>query len=298
VSRDGTAEDVAVPPALYNDVRIAPDGQRFAVAMGTSGLADIWIYELARKSFTRLTFDGQSATPEWSADSRTVYFATLDASGVRTTFQRKPADGSREAEGVGRVDGRAYLGGLEEGARAAIIDLYGDAATRTNPGIYRFPLDAASQSQKASPIVDTPGLELAARLSPDRRWLAFHSSVTGTYEVYVRDLAGTGAQWQVTSTGGEEPNWSSDGRELFYRADRRLMVVPVETRGRFAAGPATPLLDGIYNLRSDTAISYDVAPRGDRFLMIRPADGGARTARLRVVLNLFDELARAMRADR
>lgn len=298
VSRDGTAEDVAVPPALYNDVRIAPDGQRFAVALGTSGLADIWVYELARKSFTRLTFDGHSATPEWSADNRTVYFATVDASGLRTTFQRKPADGSREAEAVGRVEGRAYLGGLEEGARSAIIDLYGDGATRSDAGIYRFPLDPASQSQKASPIVDTPGIEFGARLSPDRRWLAFHSSVTGANEVYVRDLAGTGAQWQVTTTGGEEPNWSSDGRELFYRADRRLMVVPVETRGRFTAGPATLLLDGIYNLRSETGISFDVSPRGDRFLMIRPAEEGARTARLRVVLNVFDELARAMKADR
>lgn len=76
------------------------------------------------------------------------------------------------------------------------------------------------------------------------------------------------------------------------------MVLPVETRGRFEAGPARLLVDGIYNLRSDTGISYDVTPAADRFLMVRPADEGAPTARVRVVQNVFAELARVMKSDR
>jgi eukaryotic-like serine/threonine-protein kinase len=296
LSRDGTAEDVPLPAALFNDIRIAPDGQRFAVAMGSNGRFDIWVYAYARKTFTRLTFDGHSATPEWSADNRMVYYASLAEGGVSTTFQRKPADGSREAEALGTVKGRAYLAGLEGGERSAFVNLYGDQ--RSNFGIFRVAFGASGEQLEPTPIMDTPAVEYAARLSPDRRWLAFQSSAGGTEEVYVRDLAGTGAQWQVTTTGGEEPNWSSDGRELFYRFDRRLMVVPVESRGRFNAGPARLLLDGVYNLRSDTGISYDVAPGGDRLLMIRPAEGGAQAAGVRVVLNMFDELARAMKADR
>jgi hypothetical protein len=53
------------------------------------------------------------------------------------------------------------------------------------------------------------------------------------------------------------------------------------------------VFDGVYNLRSDTGISYAVAPKGDRFLMVRPIDENTAST-LTVVTNWFTELRRLM----
>jgi hypothetical protein len=141
--------------------------------------------------------------------------------------------------------------------------------------------------------------EYGSSVSPDGRWIAYQSDESSRPEVYVRDLAGSGARWQVSTGGGEEPRWSRDGKELFYREDTRLLAVPVETRGRFEAGAPKVVVEGIFNLRSDTGVSYDVAPSGRRFLMVRPAVDRDRPVAVRVVLNWRDELETlaAPRAD-
>ena len=86
--------------------------------------------------------------------------------------------------------------------------------------------------------------------------------------------------------------WSADGKELFYRNRSTLMVVPVETRGRFEAGTPRPLFNGVYRMRSDTGISYGVDPKGERFLMIRSAEEGDSTDNVRIVLNWMEDVRR------
>jgi serine/threonine-protein kinase len=127
--------------------------------------------------------------------------------------------------------------------------------------------------------------------SPDRRWLAYQSDESGRAEVYVRDMSSGGGRWQVSTSGGEEPHWSQDGRELYYRNESQLMVVAVDTRTTFVPRPPVLLFDGVYNLRSNTGISYAVAPKGDRFLMVRLTDNNA-SSNLTVVTNWFAELRR------
>ena len=94
------------------------------------------------------------------------------------------------------------------------------------------------------------------------RWLAYQSDESGRAEVYVRDMSSGGGRWQVSTNGGEEPHWSPDGRELYYRNETQLMAVAVDTRTTFAPAHRRLLFDGVYNLRSDTGISYAVAPEG------------------------------------
>jgi len=104
-------------------------------------------------------------------------------------------------------------------------------------------------------------------------------------------MSGGGGRWQISTTGGEEPHWSPDGRELFYRNESQMMAVSIDTRGTFTPRTPTVLFDGVYNLRSDTGISYAVAPKGDRFLMIR-LTGENVTSTMLVVTNWFAELRR------
>ena len=68
-------EPLIKEPAAYSTPRYSPDGQRVAVAVfGTTG-SDIWVYDIPRNTFTRLTSNGNSIRPEWTPDGRSVVYA-------------------------------------------------------------------------------------------------------------------------------------------------------------------------------------------------------------------------------
>jgi len=131
-------------------------------------------------------------------------------------------------------------------------------------------------------------------VSPDGKWLAYQSDEGTRPEIYVRDLTGSGGRRQVSTTGGEEPHWSRNGDEIYYRNDTRFMVATVTTRTEFRSNPPQLLFEGVYNLRSDTGMSYDVDRITGRFAMLRPAGqtADAPAPRVRVVVNWIDEVRR------
>ncbi len=264
----------------HQEVRISPDGTRAVLLNGTSGNGDVWIYEFATNKYNRLTFSGDTAAPTWSADGKTVYYTSLDRSGTKSTIQKKLADGSRESESLGSIGGRAYLAWVDASERTAVVDSVNPASDRGD--ILRVAFGSSGDTRK---LVATPANEYAAAVSPGGRWLAYESDDTGVPEVYVRDLAGSGARWQVTVAGGEEPHWGRDGRELFYRTANRLMTIPIEQGDTFRAGNPRPLFDGIYYTGIESGRSYDVDPKSDRFLLVRPVEARESSSHVRVVLN-------------
>jgi len=280
----GAVEAVDLPPAVYNDLRIAPDGTRAAILVGTSGSGDVWIDDFPRGTFTRLTFTGVNATPLWSVDGRSIYYVAIDSTGLKTTILRKRADGSADAEVVATIDSRAYLEDIDVDGGLVL-----DQSTMSTGAMGDIVRLVPGSSTPPSRVVASPADEYAATLSPDGRWLAYQSNESGRYEVYVRELAG-GGRWQVSIAGGEEPHWSHNGRELYYRQDDVLMRAAIDLGAGFRVGTPETLLKGIYNLRSDTGMSYDVSPRDGRFLMIRSAEDERVVARIAVVLNWSEEL--------
>ena len=80
------------------------------------------------------------------------------------------------------------------------------------------------------------------------RWMAYASNESGKYEVYVRPFPEVNkGKWQVSTSGGNSPLWSPDGRELFYRSGDAVMAVPVETEPTFKPGKPTVLFRGTYS---------------------------------------------------
>src|SRR6185369_2591372 len=69
------------------------------------------------------------------------------------------------------------------------------------------------------------------QVSPDGRWLAYSSDESGVNQVYARSLSETGGKTRISAKCGQEPRWSRDGHELFYRdpASNQLVVVAVQT---------------------------------------------------------------------
>src|SRR4029453_15445660 len=77
-----------LPPDVYRQIRVSPDGRRLAL----SASGDIWIYEFARATLSRLTTDPRSDTnPLWTPDGERIIFTTFRA-GYPEMFWR-PADG-------------------------------------------------------------------------------------------------------------------------------------------------------------------------------------------------------------
>ena len=131
--------------------------------------------------------------------------------------------------------------------------------------------------------------EIGAVLSPNGRLVAYQSDADGRPEIYVRILGSSSGRWQVSNAGGEEPMWSPDGKFLYYRYSARLMRVPIVALEPFQAGLPAVLFEGIYEVRSDTNVSYHPHPKEPRILMTRIADVTA-SGSIRVMTRWFDEL--------
>jgi serine/threonine-protein kinase len=292
VDRTGAGQPLELPQGLYFDPRISPDGTRVAVVWQTltAGSGDVWISDLTRKTFTRLSFSGNASAPVWSADGKTIYYTHRDPTARRTTVMRKPADGSREAESLVVLDSRAYLKAVTPDGGLALIDYARVAAAGGSGEVSTLKLVA---NAKPESLVATTFDDFSGAWSPDGRWLAYQSDESGRAEIYVREMSSAGGRWQVSTMGGEEPGWSPDGHELYYRNETQMMAVSVDTRTTFAPTAPRVLFNGVYNLRSDTGVSYAIHPKGDRFLMVRLIEEDVASTML-VVTNWFADLRRLM----
>ena len=145
--------------------------------------------------------------------------------------------------------------------------------------------------RKAQPFLRTPFNESVPRFSPDGRWLGYISNESGRYEVYVQPYPGPGGKWQISTEGGTEPAWNSNGRELYYRNGDKMMAVDIATQPSFTAGKPRVLFEGRYVPSPATSPNYDVSPDGQRFLMLKPNEQEASApTQINVVLNWFEEL--------
>jgi dipeptidyl aminopeptidase/acylaminoacyl peptidase len=145
--------------------------------------------------------------------------------------------------------------------------IYGDGGLKTGHDLILLPMFG---DRKPEPFLDTQFNEVDARFSPDGRWIAYISNESGQNEVYVRSLpsAGPGVMRQISVAGGTSPSWRRDGRELFYLApDKRLMVVPVRAGVSFEAGSPIALFRAEVGDVVGRDTPYDVAADGQRFLI-------------------------------
>ena len=280
VDRDGGSTLVSDGWGSIRHPRLSPNGSRIVVNVVASAETgrDLWVYDLARDTRTRL-LEGGGSQPEWHPD------------GTRITFSGRPAadlfwkssDGSGDVESL--LEGVSILTSAWAPGGATLV-----FGRRTSPGVHDLWL--LPQDGEPSPLLETPFSERAPRFSPDGRWLAYHSDASGQYEIYVQPFPGPGQRELLSSDSGTEPMWSPDGRELFYRQGNQMMVVPIEVEPSFRAGKAQPLFDaGRFPSGSGLFTNYDVSSDGQRFLMIE-AEGNSGPARLHLVLNWAEELKR------
>ena len=281
VDRAGKAQPIALPPRAYAEPRLSPDGRRLALSIWEQG-RDVWVYDLERGSFTRIT-SGPTAEfmPLWSRDGRRLVYSS-----EHPVFELywKPADGTGTEEALLTSSFDKYPASFTPDGRTLV---YSEAGMQSASDILMLPLEG---QRKPVPVVNTRFEEMAPQLSSDGRWLAYQSDQSGRFEVYVQSFPGPGERHQVSTDGGTEPLWSRDGRELFYRQGDRVLTVPVRPGAAFQAGRPVVLFEGSFEHFRYHA-GYDVSPDSRRFVMVQ-RDPDTPPAQVRVVLNWFEDLQR------
>jgi Tol biopolymer transport system component len=286
VDRNGEIGEraLATPIERPSSPRLSPDGRRVALRTGSQGGQNIWVYALDGRPPIPLTVDGNNGMPAWSPDGTRVAFNSNRGGGF--ALYTVPADGSVLDPQPLRPDG-LDLNPLVWSVDEELILLRCCAAEDL--------LEAGLEPDaELHDVVVTDGLEYDAALSPNGRWLAYANDRTGQAEIWVKRYP-DGVPVRVSSTGGIEPRWSHDGRELFYLSGNAMMAVPVEAENDFSFSAAVELFDGPYRVsQGPYDHSYDVSSDG-RFLMILPsagADGAEGRSSIVVVENWFEELKR------
>ncbi len=292
VDRQGTAEPLAAPPHLYRGPSLSPDGGRVAVTI-TEPKADIWVYEIARQTLTRLTFEGsENQQPQWTPDGKRVTWRSI-REGVPGNLFWKLADGTGAAERLTTSEFRQNPGSWSpDGQFLAFHQRPSTGSSPTERDIWILPLEGERKPQS---ILQTQFNELGPVFSPDGRWLAYISDESGRNEIYIRPFPKVEeGKWQISTAGGVEPRWARNGRELFYRNEIGDQMIVVEITGEptFRAGTPRVLFEGIYQRSAGGAAFYDVRPDAQRFLMVQAGEQGAGAGQINVILNWFEELKR------
>ena len=269
----------------------SPSGRQIAFEMAAPKGRDIFTYDIALATFTRLTFDGSAERPSWAPDGKHVGFTRFESHVGAAAWIA--ADGSGTVEAL--LDSLSPdASGIREitfspDARFAVMR---DDAALTKRDLWLVPLKGASGNQGvATPLERTPFNELMPRVSPDGRSLAFVSDVSGSDEVYVRPFPGNGAHIQVSAGGGMEPVWSPDGRGLFYRSNGTFMLAALSAGSPPTVVARRTLFEDKY-VASPMHPQYDVTRDGRRLLVLEPAE--ANGEEISVVLGWVRELRAQM----
>jgi Tol biopolymer transport system component len=249
--------------------QISPDGKRLAVSMGDPQ-ADIWVFDLARGSRTRLTFGGAThLMPSWSADGqRVVYLRQSGATIVAgTSLRARLASGGGQEEVLMERDPSAMPVTLlsPQWSPDGKYLLHMEQSGPTNASIWATP---TTGDKKPFAIVQPPSPQariVEFRLSPDGRWLAYSSTESGREEIYVTHFPSGAGKWQVSQTGGTFPAWRRDSKEIFFIGlAGALQSAKVNAKSdEFEVDPVHEMFQ--VNYVAPVGNPYDVAPDGQRF---------------------------------
>ena len=273
------------PDAEYLNPAFSPKGDLVAVNLMDphTGDWDIWIIDVERGVPSKFTSNpANDSDPIWSPDGKDIVF--VSDRGGQMGLYRKAVGGSDTEELIKIVDGARQLVPSDWSRDRKILYFSAQFERRS---VWALPL---SGDRKAIPVVDETLFPYSARVSPDGKWVAYASSETGPFEVYVQRFLVPGQRQQISSGGGVHPRWTADGRELVYWANPRgIEAVSFEASGStFRIGPRRTLVQPAVLSLIDARTHYDITRDGRRLLLRQPA--GPQEAGLRVILNWTEKL--------
>jgi Tol biopolymer transport system component/DNA-binding winged helix-turn-helix (wHTH) protein len=238
------ASQLTSAPGLEHRPTWSPDSARLAYVSDRLGEMDIWVEQLGTDTAVPLTKDvpGDVFNPAWSPSAAWIAFASM-------------RDG-------GGVDVMPSVGGsprrLAEVAFAPSPDLIGSAPTlvygvglENRAGLFVVSSRGGPSAPIAIPAAARTFSVVEPAWSPDGRMIAFASlggSLRTTARVWIVSLEdGSGAPVTAGRHFDHHPEWSADGRRLFFLSDRGgtsdVWTVAIQDSGAPRGEPA-PLTQG------------------------------------------------------
>ncbi len=259
--RSGKPTGTVGTPASFFAPRLSHDGRRLALSiLDPQSNGDIWIYDLARNTPSRFTFDpANDFGPLWSPDDFRIFFAT----------SRKSSGDIYSKDGAGTANEEPLVASLalkipQDWSPDGRVLLFqaNDPRTRTGWDVWTY----STVDRKAKPFLQTPFSEVLPRFSPDGRWVTYTSNESGREEIYVAPFPGPGGKWQVSTAGGRAPSWTRGGREIVYEAPGyEMTAVEVQTAPTFQVGIPKALFK--VAVQVPPGRHWDVTSDGERFLV-------------------------------
>jgi Tol biopolymer transport system component len=215
---------------------------------------------------SRFTSDpGDDVYPIWSPDSKGIVFSS-NRKGPHNLYVKPVADTGGEQVLLHTPETEVAMDWSRDGR----FLLYMIVDPKAPPSLWALPLHG---ERKPFRVMQTDSDRSFGQFSPDGKWIAYSSTESGRWEIYVQPFPGPGTKSLISTAGGISARWGPDGKELFYIAlDDRLMAVSIEFASdgtSLEARTPVPLFTtrvGGALRQTEFTPQYVVAPDG-RFLM-------------------------------
>lgn len=281
--RSGKALKVLGELGSYMDPTYSPDGKRLAFLTGDP-LWNVWIMDSERGNRTRVTFDPTIKTrPAWSPDGKTIaYLARLG--GQKTVIRSKPANGAGAEHTL--VDEKDYIVNHPQYSPDGKYMVYMRQQGAGTTAIMAQPLAGGEPIT----VLSAPALPLTGSLfsvSPNGKWIAYVSTESGNYEVYVAPFPKGEGKWQASNGNATAPAWRRDNKELYYLTVGGDLYATEMRESGDELQIGTPKLLFRANIAPMGSL-YDVAQDGQSFVIEVTTEGSQ--APLNFVTNWMTEL--------
>jgi Tol biopolymer transport system component len=246
---------------------LSPDGKHVAFSRVDPQTDDssVWVTDLERKVSTKVSFhESLNGFPIWSPDGKYIVYGSMRSGSCRMYLAR--VDGSEPQRELMVSDEPKWPLHWSKNGHL----LFGRLTREYQRDLWILPHPEQIDS-KAVPYLQTKFDEMWARFSPDGKWVSYVSSESGSPQIYLRAFSASkltqsadDPHWQITRTGGENPRWRMDGKEMFFVApDMRLTSLPVDLLKPHEIGAEKKLF-------SLTSLYYDMNGEGSGFVTTNP----------------------------
>jgi Tol biopolymer transport system component len=276
LDRAGNVTPVSPVERPFREPALSPDGRFLVAAVDQPNSKELWLLDIDRQTWTPLTAGRDNVNPIWSPDGTRILFSS-NRGGSFNLFSTSV--GSGQTEQILTSDRWQYPSSWSPDGGTLLFD---ERSPDTHFDIWEVRL---SGERKPRPLLATPSWEDFGKVSPDGRWLAYRSHVSGGPEVYVRPYAGADVRWMVSLDGGSFPVWNRNGRSLFFQKGNAILEAAVGGGPMFTAGKPRVVVQ-----RQRELLGYDVAADGRRFLIAEDVSADPLPLQIVVAPDWFEEL--------
>jgi serine/threonine protein kinase/Tol biopolymer transport system component len=252
--RDRLGKQIGItgPPDLWTSFKLSPDERSAALSREEPNrLHALWILDLVKGTTSRFVADGDNFSPVWSPDGKQLVYTSVRNGLI---FFLKPVAGNGQEEQVFVVQRGGYYPSSWSPDGKYLV--FRASVPETGMDIWLLPLS----DRKPQPLLKTKFNEQNAKISPDGNWLAYQSDESGNNEVYVTQFPQPARSWRISISGGVNPFWRGDGKELYFVSGNKLMAVSVTGGTEFQSGTPQPLFE-------IEGTNYAPSKDGQRFLV-------------------------------